>query len=78
MLFVLLLVISLISTIASEIWTAHHAILNWYIGFDGKLNSTILYFVNIFFAFKMDACNIDETKIKVGCFLYVFGTFFHV
>ena len=42
MLFILLIGISLICTLASELWSAQNAAKHWYLGFEGMLNRTSL------------------------------------
>lgn len=47
MLFVVLMVLSLISAIASQLWTSLHMHEVWYLGFQGKLLSVILSDCNL-------------------------------
>ena len=46
MLFALLLVLSLISTLANTVWSSHHALDNWYLGFERKFICYIALIMN--------------------------------
>ena len=56
MLFILLIAMSLICTIASEIWTSHNAFKNWYLGFEGKSLIYVYPIVNK----KKKECMVDK------------------
>lgn len=48
MLFLLLIILCLISAIASELWTNNHAMTDWYLGIDGMYNFKCISLVHCF------------------------------